>query len=69
MERNRMLRRFQEEISELVDQYLLDGLPPDEIELVLEAEASNDLPARLTELRDFIAAAQSSGSETRGEHK
>jgi hypothetical protein len=54
----RLLRRFQEEISQLVDQYLLDGLSPNDVILVLQQESTNDVAGRLKELREFIAATQ-----------
>lgn len=60
----RLIRRFQEEVAQLVDQYLLDGLPPMDIVTVLQTEATNDLPGRLHELRDYIAATKQAAVTT-----
>lgn len=43
--------RFQDEIGEIVDQYLKEGMRADFIQEVLQDEAGADLEARRRELR------------------
>lgn len=44
--------KFQDAIGEIVDQYLLDGMPPHRIAEIMRDEANSDLVFRRTELEE-----------------
>jgi hypothetical protein len=50
IEERQMLERFQSELADLVDRYLRENVPIDELEAILSGEANSNLEIRKAEI-------------------
>ena len=50
-DKQKQTQNFEEAISNVIDQYLVDGMNADQIREVLRGQVASDLRARLSEIR------------------